>query len=269
MPLVIFVLIGVSIARRKSVFKAGPTASIAGIWLIAAVVLGSLLFHVAPQIEAAANATYPTVTRTLELKDFEKIDVGSDIVVNITSGKTYSVKLTGEEKYLEDADVKVNPDKTLYANTHDRFHICLFCFDRPLTLEVTMPTIASINGHGASNINVANFKTNDFDISLSGASDATLDLTIKNLTTKISGASDLHLVGTTDKATIKLSGASNIDARNFKIKSASIIASGSSDAYVNVSDTLEIQASGASNVYYSGEPKVKFDTSGSSDLEKF
>jgi hypothetical protein len=79
----------------------------------------------------------------------------------------------------------------------------------------------------------------------------------------ITGASRLDVSGSTASLYGNISGGGKLNAYNLNSTEVDIDASGGSEAYVKVINTLFASASGGSKIYYKGTPAVKnIDTSG-------
>ncbi|MBX4187126.1 MAG: DUF2807 domain-containing protein [Candidatus Doudnabacteria bacterium] len=268
-PLILLILAGVSLLRKKPLINLRIGFAMLFLWLSAALGTGVLATKAVPKIQTVLNTSFPTATKQYDVKDFTKISAGGSYQIQVTPGKKYSVALTGQEKYLEDVKIE-NNQGTLQISRKDRVIICFFCTHQQMTLEITMPALDSADISGASSLTAKDFTSDNFEINLSGASKAELDNIItKQFNTKISGASKMNISGQADIQTSQLSGASQMAAEKFITKTANVHVSGASKAYINTTDTLNAKASGASRIYYQGQPKTTIDESGSSRVEKF
>lgn len=83
----------------------------------------------------------------------------------------------------------------------------------------------------------------------------------------ISGSGDVELAGRVRKQTILISGSGNYSAKDFRSTQCVIEITGSGNAVVNVTDSLNVIISGSGNVSYIGNPSVNKDISGSGDVK--
>ena len=81
----------------------------------------------------------------------------------------------------------------------------------------------------------------------------------------ISGVGDAYL-NVTDKLDVNISGAGGVNQREKSVVSATINISGVGDAFVNVSDKLDVKLSGVGDVKYIGRPEIHKKISGVGNL---
>ena len=129
--------------------------------------------------------------------------------------------------------------------------------ENSVNIYVTCPTLRAISVSGASAARgQSTFAANDFKVQASGASDISLNLKAKNLDVTCSGASDIKLSGQADRQKVNISGGSEYQAYALQSKGALVVASGASDAQVNIDGELSSTASGASDIRYKGNARV-------------
>ncbi len=264
-PVAYLAMIGKSVMRFKNSFNRSISLGLLAVWLAAVIFGGALAIRVVPKIHAAVenSPALETVSQNYDLKDFASVSVGDANTLEIIQGKKFAILATGHQADLDDM-VFVNDNGTLKISDHEAFKICLFCFRDNVHVQVTMPAVDHISASGASRVTATSISQNDLDVTLSGASRATLGATLKNLTAELSGASRLDITGSTQTMNAKLSGASHLQGPDFVIAEAIANGSGASHLTLNVLKTLTAKLSGASRIEYSGTPKVESELSGSS-----
>ena len=156
------------------------------------------------------------------------------------------------------------------------------------TLGIRLRNLTSIRGNPTLNAYIVTKRITDFDLSgaskvsleselvasdvsieLTGASEFTGELDSKQLELEAGGAADIDLFGKVDKLDVSLSGASTLKNYDLLVKALDIRLSGASDAYLSVSETIDIDASGASKLRYKGSPVIhKIKLSGASEIIK-
>jgi phage shock protein PspC (stress-responsive transcriptional regulator) len=267
-PLMTLILAGLSLFRKKSIIKSSIGLVLLFVWISAAIGVGVIATRTAPKFEAAINTVYPETIRQLELSGFTKLDVDSDYEVHITPGTSYSVTLSGQEKYIDDAKIELD-GQTLEVDRQGRAFFCIFCRSNRMRLDITMPAIEKIEASGATKIHAKGFNSNTLELDLSGASSADLEVNVKEFNAEISGASQITVSGSSDQLTARLSGASRLNADDFEARTGNLKTSGASKAFVNVLETLQIESSGASKVRYKGNPQTQIEDSGASEIENY
>jgi Putative auto-transporter adhesin, head GIN domain len=182
-------------------------------------------------------------TEKRNLTDFNAIEVGGAIEVEVVAQKDFSVEVEADDNLLQFIKTEVSGE-TLKISTDKRFST-----RNPIRVRISAPDIENLEVSGASKLSLTNLKNDSLRVDSSGASKIKVDGETKNLE-------------------VELSGASRLDAENLKSENADIDASGASNATIFVSTDLKADLSGASSVTYSGNPKnlVK-KTSGASSVK--
>jgi phage shock protein PspC (stress-responsive transcriptional regulator) len=266
-PLIFISLIGIALARKRIAFNKIAILSMVGIWVVAVSALASVSVKHADKIEAAVNApAADSITRTFDVRDFDKIEAHGTNRINLIQGENFSVSATGPEDDINELKL-TNENGSLLAYREDRFRICIFCRQHEVTIDVTMPDLSFVDASGASRVTSSDFVVDNFTLEASGASRADIKLSANQIKIDLSGASTADLIGQANGMNFKISGASRLNADQFTTSIAEGRTSGASKAFLWVNDELHVTASGASKVRYKGQPRTTFDESGSSDIE--
>jgi hypothetical protein len=199
-----------------------------------------------------------------DFTEFNRLDMGDALHINVAQGTEFSIIVKGDRRNLEDLVVR-RSGSTLEMKFKNGLR---FARHRQYATEVTivMPALAGVNFSGAARAHVSGFEIDDFQVSLSGAADCTLDIQASHVDFDLSGASDLIVTGTGSSMKASLSGASMLSALEFPVDDANIDASGASNVKVNALQRLTATLSGASDVIYRGTPVMLISTSGASNV---
>ena len=116
-------------------------------------------------------------------------------------------------------------------------------------LTVTLPTLETLRLSGGSVARMTEFDALDkLTVDLSGTSQVIVKTTVKTLVTDQTGASKLFLRGQADKLTAALSGASKLNARQMRVQTADVSATGASRASFDEVKNLSKNSSGSSRI---------------------
>ncbi|GAB3251410.1 hypothetical protein GCM10027347_09830 [Larkinella harenae] len=204
-------------------------------------------------------------TRTFNVSNFDKLDLGSAFTIHVTRGNGFKVTASGRNSDLEDLEAKV-VNGTLQVRYKDKLG-----WNRNrqrVTVNVSMPSLRAIDFSGASRSDVTGFRNlKELDIDISGASSSTIEVDAERLTVDLSGASSVTLTGQAKRLEGEVSGATTLKAYDLKVASAKVDLSGASSARVHVTDRLDAEASGASNLTYRGAASIRSNTSGASSIK--
>lgn len=206
-------------------------------------------------------------SRSFSVSGFTKLEMGSAFKLNVAPGKQFKVVAEGRAEDLNDLEASTSGGalKLNYKNdgwkSKNR---------KEVRVSITMPALDGLDLSGASKATIAKFPPNaQFEIQVSGASQATVELVSREVELDLSGASQITLLGNCDKLEVDLSGASSLKGNDFEAKIVKIESSGASNAMVVANNTLQANASGASSIKYRGNAKdVKTSTSGASSIKR-
>ncbi len=216
-----------------------------------------------------AGATALAETETRDVRDFDAIEAGGGIDLELTQGIEFSVVVETEDGDLEDIITEVR-NGTLHIHL-DRNRFQRFSRDDWFTdyrAEITLPKLTELEAGGGSDVTATGTFTGDeLDITASGGSDVVLDLTVDKLELTASGGSDMDISGTANFLDAEASGGSDLDASDLIAIEVDADASGGSDLDVHVTGTLTADGSGGSDIRYEGDPTERdTDTSGGADI---
>jgi len=204
------------------------------------------------------------VSRTFNLKDFDRLSLGSAFEINVTKG-SYAVKVEGRKQDLAELEADVSGDKLRirYKDSHNWGKN-----RKRVMVTISMPTLKGLDLSGATTSTISGFNDlGTLDLDISGASKSDIRLKAQKIIMDASGASTITLTGSASRIEGEVSGATSLRAYDFSVKDAFLDVSGASSIKLNVSGKLEVEASGASNVRYRGTASVRSSTSGASSVK--
>jgi len=204
-------------------------------------------------------------TEEYAFSNFTEVEISSAFEFEIKQSSSYSINVTADDNVID--HVQVSKDgQTL------KIRLETVTWFGPVTLRasVTLPQLSGLTVSGASRGTVSDFSsTEDLDITVSGASRVTGDITAGNVEFDISGASTIQLEGSANDMVASVSGASRFNLDDFTVNNADVNFSGASSGTVNLNGRLDANLSGASRLSYIGEPIMgDINTSGASTISK-
>jgi len=237
------------------------TNSLAGLILLA------LTFNTA---EAQTKGNGNVISQERQLTSFDGIDVGSAINLFVSQGGKQSVKVETDENLQEKVITRVESGTLTLSSRNIKN-------STKLNVYVTIPVLNRLEASGASEVKgLTPFKSDNFELSCTGASEVSLEITshsLKNnisgasevklkvsaqeINTEASGASEIELSGTAKLQKIDLSGAMEQNSADLVTEITSGKLSGASDCTINATKQINIHLSGASSIEYSDHGKKK------------
>jgi hypothetical protein len=204
------------------------------------------------------------ITEERQVKRFDAIEVGYSFDVIIEKGDNPGVLIEADDNLIQHIFTEVH-GKTLKISSEARFRLA-----GKIKVFITYDKLEQIKLSGAAELQSEDVvEANDFSISLSGASKASLQLQANDLEVKLSGASKLYISGVSDEIAARLSGASRLFADQLETEEGNYRLSGSSKAEVWVVQRIDARASGSSRLVYAGNPRqINSNTSGAASISK-
>jgi hypothetical protein len=202
------------------------------------------------------------VTQTREINPFTKIQASGAVKVIYTHSDTLGIKVKGEENEIGFVKTNVD-DNTLYISTNGSFK-------ESIKVYVSHNGLKDLSMSGAVNFESRNtLKANEFNISLSGASNVDLEMNADKINSIQSGATSLKLAGTTNQFITESSGAASVKAFALNSKTTAVTTAGAASARVSASEKLTANATGASSIKFKGDAKdVVAEASTASSITK-
>jgi len=204
-------------------------------------------------------------TEDYAFTNFTKVEIGSAFDFEIKQSSSYKISVTVPDCLTDYVQV-FKDGQTL------KIRLVTVTWLGPVTLRasVTLPQLRDLTVSGASRGTISDFSsTEDLNITVSGASRVTGDITANNVEFDISGASTIQLEGSANDMVADVSGASSFNLGDFTVNNADVDFSGASSGTVNLNGRLDADLSGASRLWYIGEPTMgNIDISGASTISK-
>lgn len=201
---------------------------------------------------AACAFTLSLAAQTTEKRNigsFTKIEASGAASINYATSASPALSIEGDAEEIKQVETTVK-NNVLYIKTKGNFK-------HPLKINVSGANLSHLGLSGACNfVATGALKTDELTIESSGASKIEMHLNSKSLSATLDGASQMDLHGSTQTFKSNVSGASNLKAYDLKALTATVTASGASNAQVYVTESLSSKSSGASNIQYKGNPKT-------------
>lgn len=204
-------------------------------------------------------------TRKFDYKDFNKVEVGYGMQVQITQSNNYSVEVKASDRDFEHLKVEKH-GRTL------NFTIKGWFTQRQdeITINITMPKLTAIKLSGGSKGIITMDNASDkFEAGLSGGAKLKGTLNCANASFDLSGGSWVSLSGKGNNLSVDGSGGSSFKLKDFKVTNVNSELSGGSEAEVYMNGKLNADQSGGSRIIYYGNATLgRTDMSGGSSVTK-
>lgn len=178
-PLIFFAILGMSLIRRKNQFHTAATATLIGIWILAAGGAAAAGSQIGPWVYTHMQAAEEksAVTRTLSVAEFDRIVVSDNVEITVRQGATPSVTFSGTEEGLARLQATTTNGVLELSQSSkqkkDDFRLCFACAERRVSGVITLPTLTTLTSSDNANVRVEGFST-DLNLQVQRNSDLTI-----------------------------------------------------------------------------------------------
>lgn len=201
------------------------------------------------QVDDAIVGSGDIITESREIGEASRLTLAGegDAVVIVGSGPTLTVHT--DANLLPYIETAVDGD-TLRISTVDATDIQP---TESVAYRIELVSLSSIELAGAGTITVDGWSSPTAHVILGGVGEIAVDdLTADVLVVDRSGVGTVRITGTADRQDITAGGVGSYDATALDTTTAQIVADGTVDVTVRVSESLEAKAGGSATVAYAG-----------------
>jgi hypothetical protein len=236
--------------------------------LLAAVLVASTCLAFAKPYTAKTNVA-DVVDR--HLSGFNGVNVAGPFDVYITQGSSESVKVEAPADVMDHIITDVKDGVLRIYNKHESFSWGNWFGHKKIAVYVTAKDLNMINISGSGDVFFKEgVSTNSLKLKISGSGDMVGKVNVKTLESSITGSGDMKLTGSAQTSTISVVGSGDFIAKNLVTVSTSVKVSGSGDADVNASESINAAVHGSGDIRYAGGAKnVRHSKTGSGDIRGY
>ncbi len=199
----------------------------------------SILVSATAAIAIACGAAFAgdddeRISKTLSLKDFERISVSGVYDLAIAVGGDYSIAIAGPADEVERIEVSVSNGELEFSQTERKGGWRRK--QEGVDVAITLPMLRSLDVSGVVDGDIEGIDADTFDFD-------------------ISGVGDIDIEGRCDTLTANVSGVGDLDADGLECRSVEISVSGVGDASVFASEEVDAIVSGMGDIDVYGKPE--------------
>jgi len=217
--------------------------------------LAYFIFSAALIITAALNVSAQS-EMTRSVSGFNKLASSGPFNVHVKIDGTESLKISASQGIINEIETVVEDGKLEikfkhhYEWNHDNIG--------KVDVYVTAKSLSSIINAGSGTIKVDGTITGgDASVTLSGSGSVESAIKSGTLHATLSGSGAIRLTGRVAGETkITLSGSGEVNAKQLKTETASVLITGSGNAYFEAEKSISAHIVGSGNVLYTGNPTV-------------
>lgn len=210
------------------------------------------------------SAVYAQNTETRKLDDFKTIGVGEAIELILIPGNKNEAKIVADNIDLEDIKTRVYGSTLkieLSGSNYRNIDVEITLTYKQLE-ELSVSSAADVKTRGA-------IKASDFEVSVSSAGSANLEVDATNIEVSVSSSGDLVLEGSATSQRVGVSSAGVYKGYDLNCDESYVKASSAGSARVTANKKIDARASSAGSVKYKGNPdKVYVNASSGGSASK-
>lgn len=214
------------------------------------------------------RASGEVTSREFSLAGYSALEVGGAFEVFVQFSATEEGVVIETNENLQDRLVVQVVGNTLQIRPENNLSIR---GNATLRALITTSDLSNINLSGATTLRLDDpWIVTNGGIRMSGASDITGEIQAEQMDIRASGSSDIDVFGAVEDLRVDLSGSSDLKDFDLLVQRLDIDLTGSSDAFLSVSESIEIEASGSSSLSFMGTAEVIGQSlSGGSEIIRF
>jgi hypothetical protein len=231
--------------------------------ILAIILLFALILPGCTRVGSSMNGSGKIVDDDLKVEGFSSLNIKGPFEVEVIQSKDFKVTLSIDENMLSRVKVTLER-KTLNLSIEAPATF----FPTSLKLKVEMPALIALTLSGEASATVNGFKdVNTFTVFLSGKSILNCAVETSDFELNVSGTSEAIFKGKAHDAIVDVRGASKLEMTEFESTSAKVKMTEASEATMNVTGMIDITLAQASKFYYVGNPIFhNTDVSGGSSM---
>lgn len=170
-------------------------------------------------------------SRTLDLRDFDAIEIGGAYELDVIVGEDFSIELSGPSEEMARVEASLK-NGALVLGTKKRIK----GDHKGVRAVVTMPALTRIAVSGVADADVSGVKSDHFKLDLSGVG-------------------EVNVAGECGKLYARVSGVGEVDAQSLQCKDVDVRVAGIGEARVYASESVSAEVSGMGGIMVYGSPK--------------
>jgi hypothetical protein len=192
---------------------------------------------------SAVTGNGEVVEERREVLGFERISNDSTLEVNVTSGASLAVVLTGESNLLPHIRTVQVGDALVIENTRE------FTLHSPLTAQIVMPSFRGATHSGSGSLDVSGFTGRpELRLRVTGSGALRFEGSAGAVLASVEGSGPLTLIGDGDSLSAEASGSGTLNAEGLTVAAAELTASGSGAITARVNGDASFTNSGSGQI---------------------
>ncbi len=235
--------------------------------VLAAAVAGAAMMIASCGIAKSQENGGPTVERSFEVGDFERLAVAGPYEVEVRTGSAPSVQARGPQAAIERMRVEVDGD-TLEIGSKKRSGLRIsWSSSDSVQVTITVPSLKAAAIAGSGDITVDRVTGDSFEGGIAGSGDLRLaNVAVNQLKMGISGSGEIRAAGRARNAEYEIAGSGGIEADELVAETAAVSIAGSGSVNGNATGTAAVNIMGSGDVRLRGGAQCTISKAGSGNV---
>lgn len=217
--------------------------------------------------EARGEESGPTVERSYQVGNFERIELGGAYDVTVRTGAAPGVHARGAQESIERLVVEVEGNRLkIYPRRRQGLNFNWGSRGK-VTLIVTVPRLSAAELAGSGDMSIDRVTGDSFEGGVAGSGNLSIgEVAVGRLKMGIAGSGHVKARGSASQAQYEIAGSGDIDARNINAQSAAVSIAGSGDVSAHATRSAKVDIAGSGDVEISGGAKCTVSKAGSGQV---
>ncbi len=170
--------------------------------------------------------------QSLDLRDFDAIEIGGAYKLDVIVGEDFSIELSGPAEEMSRVEATLK-NGALVLGTKRKIR----GDNKGVKAVVTMPALNRLSVSGVADADISGVRAETFKLDLSGVG-------------------EVNIAGACEQLYARVSGVGEIDAQSFQCKAVDVKVAGVGEARVYASERVSAEVSGMGGITVYGAPKI-------------
>jgi len=219
--------------------------------------------------QVRAQEAGPTVSRSYQVGNFQKIEVAGPYDVEVRTGANPGVSARGSEKLLERTSVEVQGDRlVIRPERHDGWFHFGWSSHGKAHFTVTVPQLSGATIAGSGDVRVDRVQGQNFEGTVAGSGGIDVGaMDVHQLQLSIAGSGGVKGgTGKAQSAKYDIAGSGDIDASGIQTQDLKVSIAGSGGVKAHSRGTADVSIMGSGDVDVAGGAKCNVSKAGSGNV---
>ncbi len=199
--------------------------------------------------------------------EFDSIELKGVGDLHVEQGEQETLRIEGDDEVIRQIITEVS-NRRLVIRFDTWTALRMWGTSQKVAFHITVKELTHVTISGSGSLDLAHFKTESLDLSLTGAGSITADVEVSKLQAGVAGSGDFTVKGSAKEVDIRITGAGSFRGLGLEGQDVRVSIGGAGKASVKAEATLDVQIGGAGSVEYLGTPALTQKIGGIGKIER-